>query len=789
MVLPVAWLLSEPCAGQVRPASADAGYMVTRSDFVAFSSEGRRVEIRVCRPNVVNVRVAKEGQPFVDTPAVAIRQWPESGARIVADAGSVELSTDRMVVKVGLNPYRLSVFDAQGTFLIGEHARDGVSARGVHFSTRPGSHFYGLKGWEYLDDSKGQMEMGPAAQAYAIKAGAEGNTGGPLLWSNLGYGVFVDTVGGFCHIGSDTEVRFYDLSQDAVSYYIVTGSAFDIQKAVAELTGLPPMFPKWAMGFSNSEYAEMNEAICENNIAGYRSRGIPLDLYTFDFQWKAWGEDDYGEWRWNRTNFPNGPSGDFRRAVAARGVKLAGIMKPRIHVDSVQGRYATEHGFWVQHRAPYRDYFSGKLVNDLDFENEACRAWFWEHAAPTFDSGIVGWWNDEADAWGSPWEGMRMAQAIYEGQRAHTKDQVRVWTNNRNFYSGSQRYAYATWSGDIESGFAVMRQQRERLLCSVNVGQARWGMDAGGFNNNFRIEGAELSESYARWIEFAAFVPVFRTHGTSYRQPWLYGPVAEAAAKRAIRLRYALIPYIYSCERNLNQTGIGLVRPLVWNFPNDPLVANDVDAWMFGDCLLVAPVVERGQTCKEIYLPAGEWIDYFRGDHWKGPQVVKYPVDSKSWLDIPLFVKSGGIVPTMEVQNFVGEAPVLNLDVEVFPDPAGSSFVYYDDDGMSYDYEKGAYFSQEIRVRRDDAGVTLAVGARSGTYEPALKWYTFRVHGAASETVMDGSRVLRRVASLDELRASPDEAWTPVNDATGALICVKLQAGVEKNVALRSGAR
>lgn len=474
--------------------------------------------------------------------------------------------------------------------------------------------------------------------------------------------------------------------------------------------------------------------------------------------------------------------------MQAAGIKLAGIMKPRIHVDSEEGRYATEHHFWVKNRLPYEDYFSHRLTNDLDFSIPECRVWFWQHSQAAFDSGIVGWWNDEADAWGSTWEFMYMAQAQYEGQRAHTHDQVRVWTNNRNFFSGSQRYGYATWSGDIESGFSVMQQQRERLMCSVNVGQARWGMDTGGFNNNYHISGDELNECFARWMEFAAFVPIFRTHGTSYRQPWLYGPRAEAAARKAARLRYSLIPYIYAYDRRLHETGVGIVRPLVWNYPDDPHLANRVDEWMFGDSLLVAPVVDRGQTVKEIYLPRGEWIDYFRGIHLQGGQTLRYAVDKDTWLDIPLFIKNGAIIPSMEVQNYVGERPVTAIDVDVFPAEEETSFIYYEDDGISYAYEKSDYFKQELRAWITPQGeTTVTVSEKIGQFSPALKWYTFKIHAKAGDPILIDDKPAAHVRTREELQSAEAEGVTLGSDIYGPAAYVKVRAGEAHKIVL-SGA-
>jgi len=740
--------------------------------------------IEVCKPDLLRVHYRPGRQSSPPTPSIVRHDWSGAPAQVEIGPAEMTLTTDRMIVRVASKPLRIAVFDRASRLLVKESGARGVYAGGLDLTTAAGSHFYGLKGWEYLDESDGRMELTPAKQPYYIKAGGEGNTGGPLLWSNRGFGVFVDTDRGYCEIASDTAVRFTEISRRDVDYYVMVGTPAQIQTSVMELTGRPPLFPKWALGFAGSEFAEMNEDLAAKNVAGYRERGIPFDTYIFDFQWKAWGEDRYGEWRWNPRNFPSGPSGDFRRRMAAAGVKLGGIMKPRIHVDSEQGRYATAHGFWVPGRQPYEDYFSKAAVNDLDFSQADCRRWFWEHAQPAFDTGIVAWWNDEADAWGDTWANLHMQQALYEGQRAHTRDRQRVWSINRNYYSGAQRYAYATWSGDIDSGFHVMQQQRERLLCSVNVGQARWGMDTGGFNNHNQIAGEEYAESYARWMEFAAFVPVFRTHGCTYHQPWLFGPKAEAAAAKAIRLRYALIPYLYSYDNALHRTGVGLVRPLVWAYPDDPASANRVDAWMFGEHLLVAPIVDRGQTRKEILLPAGVWIDYFRGTRHEGGRTLAYDVSPATWDDIPLFIKAGAIIPSIDVMNYVGEKPVERVYVDVFPSTEETSFDYYDDDGVSYDYEHGRYFSQTLRTQSDAVRVRVDLAAPEGSYRPELKHYLLRIHAPAAAGVTLGGKTLRHAVSREELERSRAEGWAQGTDLYGDVTYVKVRAGRAQAVVL-----
>ena len=185
--------------------------------------------------------------------------------------------------------------------------------------------------------------------------------------------------------------------------------------------------------------------------------------------------------------------------------------------------------------------------------------------------------------------------------------------------------------------------------------------------------------------------PVFRVHGTNYqqRQPWYFGTTAEEAVKATIHQRYSLIPYIYSYEREAYDSGLGLARPLLFDFPDDPNVADYSDAWMFGDWLLVAPITEREQSVKWIYLPEGTWVDYNRGTQYTGGKYIPYSINSESWTDLPMFVKAGAIIPTQDVQDYVGQTAVNEVRVDLFPSAQTTRFRYYDDDGQTYQYENG----------------------------------------------------------------------------------------------------
>jgi alpha-glucosidase len=463
---------------------------------------------------------------------------------------------------------------------------------------------------------------------------------------------------------------------------------------------------------------------------------------------------------------------------------MTGIMKPRVHVDTVEGREATEHGYWLAQSKAAPDYFSHKTVRDIDFDNPAARAWFFNDALKhSYDTGIVGWWNDEADDSGVDTQFLNMQRAMYDGQRGHS-DQ-RVWSVNRNFYLGSQRYAYGVWSGDIQTGFASMAAQRQRMLAAFDVGAMHWGMDGGGFKAP-----RPSDENYARWIEFGAFTPVFRVHGDfgQKRQPWTYGPVAEKAATDAIRLRYSLIPYIYAYEYQNHTTGVGLIRPLQFEYPNDPQQRDRVDAWMFGEYLLVSPVVEEGQTVKHLPLPQGHWIGYFDGKGYEGGHDITLPVAAKGWGDIPLFIRDGAIIPQQPVMDYVGEKAVTSLDVQVFPADHETHFDVYDDDGETYGYEKGEYFSQSLAVQRVDNVVTFRTTAVSGHYQPALRTYVLAIHAGSTATVTSGGQALPMSDKVDTLRASASEGWARGKDRYGEVTYVKIAAGSVREVKLAATA-
>ncbi len=795
------------CAHEVRaqqaekdppPGIGNLDRAEVNGDTLTLHAGADTIVVQVVEPNILHVHYQPQGQTSPPTPVLdPNRVWSnDTPAKINADSDPLTISTEKMIVKISKSPLRLAIYDAENHLLMQELAQGGVYSGGLRFTCKITDPFFGIDGNAIPGknmDARQDIRIGVRRSGGMVSAGRQGDAGAPLAYTPS-YGLLVDSDGGDFSIAAGMP-QFSGGSRKDVEYFAIVGEPKTIMRAVADISGHPPMMPKWTLGFMNSQYGSTQAEVTQI-IDTYRAKQIPIDGFILDFDWKAWGEDDYGEWRWNSTSgpgnvhpakYPDGASGKFAEDMRAKGIKLAGIFKPRIVMRTADGKpteaaqYGTDHKLFFDWEEPYLDYFSMRPALDVDFSKPAARAWFWEHMIPAYRAGLQYFWNDEADSNGNAqfpnFQHADMQRAMYEGARS-IGDQ-RVWSINRNFYLGAQRYAYAEWSGDIWTGFPSMNWQEARMLSTIGLGEPHWSMDTGGF------DGRPNPENYARWVEFAALVPIMRVHGSldEKRQPWVFGEQAEADAKAAIDLRYRLIPYMYSYERQAHETGVGIVRPLFWDFPKDDgKLAEITDEWMFGESLLAAPILGEGQSRRSIYLPTGQWFDYFRGQQYEGGKSIVYPVNPETWSDIPLFIRAGAILPTQDVQQYVGERPVTRVFVEVFPTAAETSFNYYDDDGITYAYEKGAFFEQRLSTSDNGTAVRFDTAAPTGTYKPPLREYEVKLHGAAARTVTIDGAQSTHYDDLAHLESGSAEGWTTATDRYGPVTIVKITAAAAKQI-------
>ncbi len=711
---------------------------------LTLSSGGDIVVFKTCADNILMINYRPDGIEDPDTLVVARTDWVQPAVTIDTSGASIIMTAPKFRIEIFRSPlrFRFSRIGTGGSQVVCEEpSQGGISQNGLVLTTS-GGNFYGVH----------NRLQGPLSNSTGglISSGNQGQAGGPFVWTTQGWGFLADVDGGSLSLASNslTFTRPASPAKRDLEFYLITGAPKEILKGLHEVTGFPPLFPKYTLGFMNTEWG-IDQAELYDDIRTYRQKLIPIDAFILDFDWMAWGEDNYGEFRWG-PKFPDGQSGAIVDTLQHYGMHLMGIRKPRVHSGTAQGQYAADQGFFVDYTT---DYFSGQQVGRIDFHKPAARKWYWESflANNSYAHGITGYWNDEADEYGGNLMFMQMQRAQYEGQRSFNNK--RVWSINRNYYTGAHRYGYALWSGDIQSGFQTMSDQRLFMLSSLVLGASWWGMDIGGFKS------APTPENYYRWVQFGAFVPVFRVHGRipQEREPWYYGDQAEAIAAKYIRLRYQLMPYVYSAAWENHLTGVPIARPMVIEYPDDPAVRELTSEWMFGNSLLVSPVVAQGATQQPVYLPSEKWYDFRTGSPYTGPSQLNVAVTPE---DIPIFVKAGSIIPMSPAAQYAG-APEMSNTVVLSSYPGGTgTCTVYDDDGVTYEYESGASSTTEIVHERTPSRARIVVNARTGSYSVNRRDWLAAVNwapAAPDTVVLDTSRL--NPVSLDSVNSLNAVGW------------------------------
>jgi len=701
------------------------------------------IEYTVCTENIIEADYRPNGLRDTHTPVIWRTNWPITFADIDTTGDPILITTNYFTAEIGRLPFTFRLMRNDGKKIISQDYLSAFPENQVSFVIAKGN-LYGI-----TNNMHGTLTKNEGAE---IAAGSQGGAGAPFLWSTQGWGMLIDTDGGTFSIEEDNMqfTKPHNATKRDMDIYFIIGTPVEIFFAMTDISGKPPLFPKFSLGFLNSEWG-MDETELLSDIRTYRRKDIPIDAYILDFDWMAYGENNYGEFRWG-PKFPGALSGTLQSTLDSLKLKLFGIRKPRIHLHTVQGDYCIANNFFVDYQT---DYFTGKQVGRLNFLDPRVRDWYWKSFAElegTYDKGIIGYWNDEADEYGGNFMFMEMQQAQYEGQRQYNNK--RVWSINRNFYLGAQRYAYAHWSGDIATGFQSMAEQRMFMLSSINLGSSWWSMDTGGF------QGTPDPENYIRWIQFAAFVPIMRVHGTygEEREPWYYGPTAERVVRKYIRLRYSLIPYIYTYAWMNHQTGVSIVRPLCIVYPDNPELANMVSQWFFGDELLVRSVTKPNAHSVSVYLPPGDWYDLHNGNLYSGPGYIDYPVTIE---DIPILVKAGAIIPTQPV-GWVVDDPDTSLNLlHVFCYPGDNGdFTLYEDDGKTFAYEQNEFCITDLKAYWTPERFTFDIGSRNGSYFPPQRDYLIEakwLEAEPSQVSLDSQILEKR--SVDMIQDSSITAW------------------------------
>ena len=608
-----------------------------------------------------------------------------------------------------------------------------------------------------------------------------------IYWENYSPTLFEDNAEG---------MSFTSESGEGVDYYFMYGGSADgVIAKMRELTGDVPMFPLWTYGFWQSKERYKTAAETESIVDQYRALQVPLDGIIQD--WQYWGSN----YLWNAMDFLSedfsngkqmidnvhkkhahfmisiwasfGPMTQQFRELEAKGLLMPFETWPQSGISHV----------WP----PMKDYPSGVKVYDA-FSPEA-RAIYWKYLKKLYDYGTDAWWMDSTDpdffdpresdyehkVYGGTWRSQRNAfpletvRGIYQSQRKdYPNASKRVFIMTRSSYAGQQHYGSNMWSGDVNSSWDMLRKQVPAGLSFTLTGNPNFNTDIGGFFcSSYNTKGSgsapknpQFQELYVRWMQYGLFCPVFRSHGADApREIWQFGQKGEPvydAIEKMIRLRYRLIPYLYSTAWQVTKNNDSYMRPLFADFAADKKVWNMTDEFMFGRSILAAPIVDpqyteekvirtdamTGWDRKEVnsekvnsekldwtatksavkYLPKGAtWYDFWTNKKYQGGKTVTLETS----LDrVPMFVRAGSILPLGPEMQYVGEKAWDNLELRLYPGADGT-FTLYEDEGDSYNYERGVYTT--IPFVWKDKTNTLIIGARQGSFPGMLQTRKFTI--------------------------------------------------------------
>ena len=565
------------------------------------------------------------------------------------------------------------------------------------------------------------------------------------LVDGLGYGIFFDnsfrTRFDFGNERSDV-CSLYAPGGEMNLYFIYGPELTRVLEGYHQLTGLPELPPLWALGYHQSRWSYYPEAQVKDIARQLREYRIPCDSIHVDIEYM----DGYRCFTWNQERFP-----DPRRLVAeleADGFKTVPILDPGIKIDPDYAVY--REGVEQDHFCRRAD---GPLMHGNvwpgpchfpDFTNPRVRQWWAQKVQGLMASGIHGIWNDmnepavlevgtfpadtRHDYDGQPCShrkahnvyGMQMARASYHGMKQAVFPR-RPFALTRSGYAGTQRYA-ATWTGDNVSSWEhlwMANLQCQRLSIS---GMSFCGSDVGGFIGNSN------GELLTRWMQLGVFHPFFRNHTSqdhSVQEPWVFGEPYTSAIRKAIELRYQLLPYLYTTFWRHVHTGTPILRPLVFIDQHDFQTHNRMDEFAYGPHLLVCPVLQQGEEGRRMYLPEGSWYNFWTGERHEGR--VEFWV-SANLEQIPIFVKAGATLPFYPAMNYVGEKPIEVLDLHVYYDKGPVSSELYEDAGDYYEYEQGNYMLRTFTLHGENGNAQL-VQRRKGRYNSEYAELRFHLHG------------------------------------------------------------
>ncbi len=748
---------------------------------IEFKLTNALFNIYVVDENIVRFRYTNKNE-FSKAPSYAVVYNVKKNIKYTFDdkGDYYNLKTSMLDVKINKEPCRISIYDNNGNLLNADEKSFGVSfdCDEVRCFKKlfDDESFYGLgeksnslqkSGEQYTmwnrDFPSYTERTDPLYQAIPFFIG---------IRKHKAYGIFFDnSYKSYFNMGASSN-RFYWFGADKgeMNYYFIYGpSVKKVISSYTTLTGKMPMPPKWALGYQQSKWSYYPESKVKRIAETFRDRKIPCDVIYLDIDYM----NGYRVFTWNKKRFPE--PAEMLSELKSVGFKVVPIIDPGVKADS--NYFAAKEGLQKDLFAKYPDgvVYQGEVWPSWayfpDFTKKETRDWWGKNISSFLNLGVEGIWNDmnEPSVWGQAFPdivmfndnghkaslkkihnvyALEMAKATYNAFRKYSPNE-RHFLLTRAGYAGIQRYS-AVWTGDN-----IANNEHLQLACTMVQGMGLSGLsftgsDVGGFS------GEPTNRLFTRWMQLGAFTPFFRGHsakGEKAKEPWAFGENTENLVRDAISLRYKFLPFMYNEFHNSSVSGLPIVRAMVLNYQNDD-ECYSYDAqyqFMIGDNLLVAPVLNDNDNTKKLYLPVGNWYDWWTGKQFKGGKwiLVEAPIST-----IPLFVKEGGMIPTQEVEQYVGEKEIKQLELNIFPS-SKSTFDLYEDDGISFNFENGNYLITEFNCETNKNGGTIKVKQKHNKFDSGRKNYMFDIHNVktVSAVAVDGS-TLKKYDDLSSLKKS-----------------------------------
>ena len=755
---------------------------------VTFACGGQTLSLTFLSSGILRIAYDLPGSARPSYATIPVKEGPPP-----IFGGSAETAlgcTDDLFLDVRQADCHLRVSDRDSHVLLETpEGKEGVAidgqAKTVRWSSAAGERYYGFGDKTGPLDKRSRTLSFYNTDAYDDAFGGFPPDADPL-YASVPFFVGLRGAAAYGYFFDDTHRLTFDMASSdeaewsvraeggAVDQYVFAGPRMaDVVGRYTELTGRTPLPPRWSLGFHQSKWGYAPDTKVLSVAGELRSRKIPADAMWLDIQHM----DGFRSFTWDPVNFPD-PEGLVTQ-LEGQGFRAVSIVDPGVKVDPAWDVYATgvQSGYFLKgpDGQPYvGEVWPGPSVFP-DFSAPEARA-FWASLVPrTLDRGVRGLWIDMNEP--SNFTGMKggtvpddlaaagdgfpttmaemhnvyalnEARAVYQGMR-DARPGERPFVLTRAGYSGIQRYA-AMWTGDAPSSFATLRGTLPMLLGMGLSGLTFSGSDVGGYSGN------ASPELYARWMALGSISPFFRAHvtqGVNDQEPWQFGVEVTDISRSVIEERYRRMPYLYSLFRAAAESGAPVLRPLVYEFQDDPESATIDDEAMLGPSLLVAPVLEEGAVERDVYLPPGRWFEASSGAIVEGPAHVTAGVVLAA---VPTFVREGAVVPRRDLVQWTDEKPIQTLELDVYPAESARVFELYEDDGLSFEYQSSQRAVTPYSAKRTAAGATVTAFPREGLFVPPPRDLVIRVRRVdtpPSAVTLDG-QALSEIGSYEAFQSA-----------------------------------